>query len=84
MRLMRGDQVRLLQEGEPLLMTIRGLSVNGNITLAEPHEANVDARSRSADSGFRYTYKRVGSLQSAKAAKATISPIGDLRVHRSR
>lgn len=79
MRLMNDDYVRL-QDGDAL-RTMRVVSVNsaGRLSLADHREANVDARNREADESFAYTYKMAGSLQSCRARRVTVSPIGDLR-----
>lgn len=84
MRLMKGDLLRIDEDGSALVLAVRGMNQDGRLTLSEPHEANVDARNRSKESGFRYTYKSAGSLQNSSARKATVSPIGELRVHPGR
>jgi CRISPR-associated endonuclease Csn1 len=43
------------------------------------NEANVDARNRDRADSFSYTSKMAASLQTAKARRVTISPIGELR-----
>lgn len=78
-RLTIGDLLRF-NEGEQL-RTMRIASINsaGRLSLADHHEANVDARNRDAAGDWRYTYKQAGSLQRARARQITISPIGELR-----
>ncbi|SHE59690.1 CRISPR-associated endonuclease, Csn1 family [Lampropedia hyalina DSM 16112] len=79
MRLMIGDMVRI-QESE-WLRTLRVVSINsaGNLTLAEHHEANTDARNRDSSNAWRYTNKVAGSLQKSRGRKITISPDGQVR-----
>jgi CRISPR-associated endonuclease Csn1 len=47
--------------------------------MANISEANVDARNRNKEDPFVYISKMAGSLQTAKARRITISPIGELR-----
>ena len=75
---MIGDTVRLTVDGVPRMMRVAGISSNGQLTLAECHEANVDARNRDKESGFAYTYKSAGSLKAARGRRVTSSPIGDI------
>lgn len=77
MRLMIGDTVRLTVDSVPRMMRVAGVR-SGRLTLAECHEANVDARNRDKESGFVYTYKTAGSLKAARGRRVTISPIGDI------
>ena len=77
MRLMRNDYVRLVHNDE-----IRNLRVckitSGKVVFSDMHEANVDARVRSADLG--YIVKTASSLQKSDAKQITVSPIGVLNV----
>jgi CRISPR-associated endonuclease Csn1 len=79
MRLMINDMIRL--EDQELVRTMRVAKVSGNgqIFLADTHEANVDARNRNKDDLFAYVSKMAGSLQKAKARRITVSPAGRLR-----
>jgi CRISPR-associated endonuclease Csn1 len=79
MRLMLNDVVRLEIDGVLRTMRVATLSGNGQVFMADHNEANVDARNRDKESGFKYVSKMAGSFQSAKARPVTISPIGDLR-----
>lgn len=79
MRLMIGDCVRLEIEGRLRTMRVASLNTNGGIVLADHFEANVDARNRDPNSGWRYSYKTAGSLQKARGRPVGVSPIGDLR-----
>lgn len=79
MRLTKGDCVRLDLDGRTPLMVVAKISQNGQVFMAEHHEANVDARNRDKDSGFKYVSKMAGSFQSAHARRVTVSPIGDVR-----
>ncbi len=79
MRLMIDDLIRLEIDGRLCVMRVASINAAGRLSLAEHHEANVDARNRDKAGSWRYTYKQAGSLQSAKARHVTISPIGELR-----
>ncbi|MDD2774484.1 MAG: type II CRISPR RNA-guided endonuclease Cas9 [Gallionella sp.] len=79
MRLMIDDIVRLDVKGGLRTMRVATLSGNGQVFMADTSEANVDSRNRSKDDSFGYVSKMAGSLQSAKARRVTISPIGELR-----
>ncbi|MDA8258187.1 MAG: type II CRISPR RNA-guided endonuclease Cas9 [Betaproteobacteria bacterium] len=79
MRLMIDDFIRLEIDGRQRLMRIVSINAAGRLSLADHNEANVDARNRDKESNWRYAYKQAGSLQTAKARRVTISPIGELR-----
>lgn len=79
MRLTNGDCIRLELGGRMPLLTVANISKNGQVFMAEHHEANVDARNRDKDSGFNYVSKMAGSFQSARARRVTVSPIGEVR-----
>ena len=79
MRLMRDDSIRLVIDGAVRTMRIASVNSAGRLSLADLHEANVDARNRDASGTWRYTYKQAGSLQKAAARKVVVSPIGELR-----
>jgi CRISPR-associated endonuclease Csn1 len=79
MRLMIDDFVRLEIDGRLRLMRIASINAAGRLSLADHHEANVDARNRDKNGDWRYTYKQAGSLKASRARRATVSPIGDLR-----
>ena len=78
MRLMLDDFVRLTVDGSTRTMRVATLSGNGQVFMAEHREANVDARNRDKESGFKYISKMAGSFYSAKARRVTISPIGEV------
>jgi CRISPR-associated endonuclease Csn1 len=59
-------------------MVVAKISQNGQVFMAEHHEANVDARNRDKDSGFKYVSKMAGSFQAVKARRVTVSPIGQV------
>lgn len=80
MRLMINDVI-CLEEPHKKIMRIVKMSGNGQITLADLHEANVDKRSKNKakHEKINYCYARsVKTLQKAKARLITISPIGEL------
>jgi CRISPR-associated endonuclease Csn1 len=78
MRLMRNDVLRLEINQEIRTMRITKLSRNGQIFMADVHEANVDSRNRDRLDSFAYVSKMPGSLEASKGRRVTISPIGDL------
>ena len=78
MRLVIGDTVRLIVDDVLHMMRVAKINSEGQLALAECHEANVDARNRDKESGFAYTYKTAGSLKVARGRRVTISPIGDI------
>nr|WP_298213371.1 type II CRISPR RNA-guided endonuclease Cas9 [Acidovorax sp.] len=79
MRLVIDDFVRLEVDSNERTMRIASINSAGRLSLADHHEANVDARNRNPDGAWRYTYKQAGSLQVAQGRQVTISPIGELR-----
>ena len=79
MRLMIDDVVRIELDGVIRAMRVATLSKNGQVFMADLHEANVDARNRAPESEFKYTSKKAGSLMSAQARRVTVSVTGDLR-----
>lgn len=76
MRLMRNDCIKLEKDGKMQLMRVTTIKSNGTLSLAPLHEANVDARNRSKEDTFSYTYKTAGTLYKAKGRRVTVSPIG--------
>jgi len=78
MRLIVNDYVRLNVDGAQRTMRVASINSAGRLSLADHHEANVDARNRAPSGLWRYTYKQAGSLQSALAHRVTISPIGEV------
>lgn len=79
MRLVKGDTVRMLIDGKDRVMRMVKVSGRGQIWFAPVNEANVDARNRDVADPFAYISKMATSLQSVKARRITISPIGQLR-----
>ena len=78
-RLMIGDSIRLrVEEGAAVMRLVKINGNNGQVTLAQIHEANVDARNKDSNDSFAYTTKLAGPLQKASARQVSISPIGDL------
>lgn len=84
MRLVRGDYVSIRDGDRRKLMRVAVIRANGQLSLHEHHEANVDARDRDQEDPFRYTKKTPSTLQKCDALPATVSPIGDLKLHRPR
>lgn len=78
MRLSIDDVVRLEVDEKLRTMRVVTLSGNGQVFMADTHEANVDARNRDKSNAFSYVSKMAGSFKRAKARQVTISPIGEL------
>ena len=78
MRMSLDDSLRLDVDGKQRTMRVATLSSNGQVFMADAHEANVDARNRNKGDPFSYVSKMAGSFQKAKARRVTISPIGEL------
>ncbi len=82
MRLVRGDYVVLEVDGTRRLMRVAQIVASGSepmVKLHEHFEANVDARVRRGE--FGYLSRRVSGLMRSQARYATVSPIGELRIH---
>jgi len=79
MRLMAGVMVRLKINDALLTLRVVKLSTTGTIALAPHQEANVDARNRDSDDGFKYIYKSASSMRTNEARHVTISPIGEVK-----
>lgn len=80
MRLMINDLVKFNEKEEtPFVGRISKISGNGQIFMAAPNEANVDARNRDATDSFGYVSKKASSLQTANGRKVVVSPIGEFR-----
>ena len=78
MRLLINDFVRLEINGNTRTMRVASMSLAGRLTLADHQEANTDARNRDTSGTWRYAYKQAGSLQTSKARRIAVSPIGEL------
>ena len=78
MRLMIDDTVRLEVDSVVRSMRVSTISGNGQIFMADIHEANVDSRNRDRSAAFSYVSKMAGSLQKAKGRLVRISPVGEL------
>ncbi len=77
MRIFINDYLSVVIDGSRRLFRIAKISANGQIFMAEHFEANVDARNRDKDSGFKYVSKMPGSLRSAGGRRVTVSAIGE-------
>ena len=82
MRLMIGDMLFLDVDGQRVLVRVCQVKQNGQVVMAPHNEANVDSRSRNKDDPFRYIFKSPGSLQKSGARYVTVSPIGNMNIHR--
>lgn len=78
-RLVIDDILRLEINGEEQTLRMVKVAGSGQIWFAPISEANVDARNRDKADPFTYMSKMAGSLQTSKARRITISPIGELR-----
>ena len=76
MRLLGGDIVKMMIHEQPCLMRVT--AIKAQMVFAELNEANVNARNGDANDSFQYTTKYAGSLQTAKARRITISPLGEV------
>lgn len=83
MRLMINDSVQLTLDGRQRILRVVTISGNGQVFMADLHEANVDARNRNKSDAFAYISKMAGSFQKATARQVHINPIGDLTTPRS-
>ena len=78
MRLMLNDSVRLNVDSQLRTMRVATLSGNGQVFMADVHEANVDTRNRDKAEAFGYVSKMAGSFQKSRARRVNVSPIGEL------
>lgn len=77
-RLMINDLVRLKLDERVRTMRIAFIKSNGQFSMCDHNESNVDARNRDKDNPFSYISKRPGSFQKANGRQITISEIGDV------
>jgi CRISPR-associated endonuclease Csn1 len=80
MRLVVGDTVRLSHDGKNRTMRLVYINSAGTMAFADLHEANVDKRTRTKE--LAYVFKTAGSLQKARSRNVSVSPIGELTIHR--
>jgi CRISPR-associated endonuclease Csn1 len=76
MRLIGGDIVKMMIHERPCLMRVT--AIKAQMVFAELNEANANARNIDKNDSFQYTTKYAGSLQTAKARRVTISPLGEI------
>lgn len=79
MRLMINDNLRIEVNATLRTMRVVKIGKNGQIFMADVHEANVAARDADKENHFSYISKYAASLQKAKGRRISISPIGVLR-----
>lgn len=79
MRLMIDDTVQVTLDGRRRIMRVAVIKQNGQVSLVDHNEANVDERNRDKANVFRYVYKTAGTLQRADARRVSVSPIGDVQ-----
>ncbi len=75
MRLRKGDFVKLEHDGRNRIMRVAKFTA-GTLSLAEHHEANVDARDRDKNIAFSYLRKSADPLRSMAARNVTVDPLG--------
>ncbi|MBZ0071512.1 MAG: type II CRISPR RNA-guided endonuclease Cas9 [Gammaproteobacteria bacterium] len=79
MRLMIDDIVRLKINDIQRTMRVVVIKGNGQISMCDHNETNVDSRNRDKNDPFSYVSKYAGSLQKAQGRRIIVSEIGDLR-----
>ena len=75
MRLRRNDLVAIEQDGERRIMRVAKLS-EGMLAFAMHREANVDARARDKESGFKYLFKSPNALVELRARPVGVDVLG--------
>ena len=75
-RLMRGDMVRILHEGETRTLRIAFIKSSGQMGFADHNESNVDKRTRQKE--MSYILKTPGTFQTSYGRKIFINPDGVL------
>ena len=75
MRLHINDYLHIKWKGAASIFRVQKIS-DGEVSLAAPHEANVDKRTRDSDDQFKYLRKSVNQLRVHHARKVHISPAG--------
>ena len=81
---MINDTIQLKIDNKNEIMRICKISSNGQITLAKINEANVAARSSDKGEDFSYISKVPSVLQKMNAKQVTVSPIGEIKIKRTR
>lgn len=84
MRLLKGDVLRLKLDDGYRNYIVQKFRSDGMVELAGINEANVSARVRETDSKdtIDYLRKTVSGLQKLHAQRVTVSPAGQVRIHR--
>lgn len=82
MRLMIDDCVRMEHDSSISDYRLATIRSSGSLQFAPLQEANVDHRNRDKSDTFSYVSKTAGSLQKSNATSISISPIGDVRIHK--
>ena len=80
MRLRKGDYLQLKHEGREIIVQIIKFT-QGKLSLAEHHEANVDARTRDKSDPLKFITKAPSSLQSTLAKRVTVNPSGVVKIY---
>jgi CRISPR-associated endonuclease Csn1 len=78
LRLHRDDVIAFDRDGARELMRVVKFSPE-QLALAPLNEANVDARSRDKESGFRYTFPAASRLKQWQARQVIVDPVGAVR-----
>lgn len=75
MRVCGGDLLAIEQDGKRRIMRVAKFS-KGMIALAEHYEANVDARARTTQDGFKYLFKSPSTLKPLRARLVGVDILG--------
>ncbi|MDW8313263.1 MAG: type II CRISPR RNA-guided endonuclease Cas9 [Burkholderiales bacterium] len=79
MRLVKGDLIKAVFEGELRVLLVIKIRSNGTFAVADHREANVRKRYDAKDPTLVYGTLSASSLMKAHGRRITVSPIGDVR-----
>jgi CRISPR-associated endonuclease Csn1 len=74
-RLVPGDMIAITENGRRRILCVRQIT-DGTVKCAEHFEANVDARARSRESGFKYLMAAPSRLQQLEARPVGVDVLG--------
>lgn len=81
MRLMIGDTIKAEFRGQSRVLVVNKIKSAGTVFVSEHHEANVRIREDAKDQTLIHGSFSALSLQKARGRQASVSAIGELRVH---
>lgn len=81
MRLMIGDTIKAEFRGQCRVLVVNKIKSAGTVFVSEHHEANVRMREDAKDQTLIHGSFSALSLQMARGRRASVSAIGELRVH---